>query len=517
MLSRKFIFAFVLLLFFVEKVDAQYFQFSQYNFTPQRINPAQVSTTNYATLSFDYRHQATGGDVSLNSNIINMSYPLIARNGTRWSGIGLSMMDDRSGQEGIFKTKEIALSYALTIPVAKGQTLSLGFKGLYQSQKLNLDGLYTGSQYIQDRGFDESISNGENLSSAIYNYITFSAGLHWQRIDKKGDKIAYWGISFFDFNKPEDTYLESTSQLNSTAVASLGFRLYNQGNIIFLPELLYTRNSNRNILNVGSILRYEIKPSPNQVSAHVDLITKYVIGRSGIIGLQFHKENFSIGVSYDFPVIVKNAANTGAFEVGLEFRKLVLPKGTKARQQQIKKQQEQAKKNAAAKSQTKVVVTKPGSLSDSSKAKINSAKEDLSTRLKQKQDSVVTNANAGNIEHQSLILETATLHFNFEFNSAVLDEAASTYLNDLAKALVDNPELKISLTGHTDNVGSEKFNLKLSAYRAQTLKNYLIEKGVDEKRIMVDGKGMAQSLNNNQTPEDRAKNRRVELMILYQN
>nr|HPH47513.1 PorP/SprF family type IX secretion system membrane protein [Chryseolinea sp.] len=387
MFDKKFIFTCVLLLFIAGEIHAQYFQFSQYNFTPQRINPAQVSTSDYATLSFDYRNQSTGGDFHLNSNIINMSYPLIARNGTRWSGIGLSLMDDRSGQASIFKTKEVGLSYAITIPVAKGQTLSLGFKGLYQSQKINLDGLYTGLQYIPDRGFDESISNGESLSGAIYNYITFSTGLYWQRVDKKGDKIAYWGISFFDFNKPEDSYLESTSQLNSTAVASLGFRLYHQGNISLLPELLYTRNSNRNVLNVGNILRYEIKPYPNQVSAHVDLITKYVIGRSGIIGLQFHKEIFSVGVSYDFPVIVTNVGNTGAFEVGLEFRKLVLPKGKKARQEQLKKQQEQAKKNTATKNQTKAVVKKPAPASDSSKTKPDVAKEDLSTRLKQKQDS----------------------------------------------------------------------------------------------------------------------------------
>ncbi len=501
----------------VWKSNAQYFQFSQYNFTPQRINPAQVSTSDYATVSFDYRNQATGGDFHLNSNIINASYPLIARNGTRWSGIGISMMDDRSGQAGIFSTQEIALSYALTITVAKGQTLSLGVKGLYQSRKINFDGLYTGSQYVADRGFMEGISNGEDLSNVVNNFTTFSTGLYWQQVDREGDKIAYWGISFFDFNKPEDSFLGSSSQLNSTGVASMGFRLYHQGNLSFFPEALYTRSGNRNVLNVGGITKYEIKPYPNQVAAHIDLITKYVIGRSGIIGLQFHKEKFSVGISYDFPVIVKNVSNTGAFEVGLEFRKLVLPKGKKARQQQQKKNPEQAIKQPATNTQAKSVVKKSRSVADTLKVKPNPAKEDLSSRLKQKQDSVAASASAGNIVHEPLILEKATLHFNFEFNSAVLDEEASTYLDDLAKALIDNPELKIKLTGHTDNVGSDKFNLKLSAYRAQTLKDYLVERGVDEKRITSDGKGMSEPLNNNLTPQDRAKNRRVELTILYEN
>jgi len=517
MLRLRIFFVGCLLLFTAGKSGAQYFQFSQYNFTPQRVNPAQVSTSDYATISYDYRNQATGGNFNLSSNIVNASYPFLARNGTRWSGIGLSLMDDRSGQSGIYMTKEIGLSYSITVTLAKGQTLSLGMKGLYQSQKINMDGLYTGAQYIPDRGFDESISNGENLSSVIYNYVTFSTGLYWQQVDRKGDKVAYWGISFFDFNKPEDEYLESTGQLNSTGVASFGFRLYHEGNISFFPELLFTRNSAQSVLNVGGITRYDIKPYPNQVSAHIDLITKYVIGRSGIIGLQFHKENFSIGVSYDFPIIVTNVANTGAFEVGLEFRKLVLPKTKKARQQQLKKQQEQAKKKPVQNNQAKAVVKKPSAVADSSQVQPTVVKEDMSSRLKQKQDSVVANANAGNIQHEPLVLEKATLHFNFEFNSAVLDEAATSYLNDLAKALIDNPELKINLAGHTDNIGSEKFNLKLSAYRAQTLKDYLTSRGVDEKRIKADGKGMSEPLNNNQTPEDRAKNRRVELTILYGN
>ena len=64
-------------------------------------------------------------------------------------------------------------------------------------------------------------------------------------------------------------------------------------------------------------------------------------------------------------------------------------------------------------------------------------------------------------------------------------------------------------------MGSEKFNQRLSINRAQTLKEYLVGKGVDSERIVADGKGMKEPLNKNETEEDRAKNRRVELTILY--
>mgnify|MGYP002336112607 FL=1 len=156
-------------------------------------------------------------------------------------------------------------------------------------------------------------------------------------------------------------------------------------------------------------------------------------------------------------------------------------------------------------------------MNDTSAVKNEAIKEDMSTRLKHKQDSIIAEAIAGRVNHEPLVLEKATLHFNFEFNSATLDKEATQYLDDLAKALADNPELRIKLIGHTDNVGSEKFNLRLSIHRAQTLKDYLTARGVDGTRISAEGRGMKEPLNNNETEEDRSLNRRVELTILYEN
>jgi outer membrane protein OmpA-like peptidoglycan-associated protein len=72
------------------------------------------------------------------------------------------------------------------------------------------------------------------------------------------------------------------------------------------------------------------------------------------------------------------------------------------------------------------------------------------------------------------------------------------------------------LVGHTDNIGSAKFNLRLSQTRAEAIKDLLIEKGVDENRIKTSGKGMTEPLNDNSTEELRSNNRRVEMRILYE-
>jgi outer membrane protein OmpA-like peptidoglycan-associated protein len=76
--------------------------------------------------------------------------------------------------------------------------------------------------------------------------------------------------------------------------------------------------------------------------------------------------------------------------------------------------------------------------------------------------------------------------------------------------------LKLKLVGHTDNVGSARFNLKLSQERADVINEYLVSKGISEDRIESSGKGVAEPLNQNTTEEERAENRRVEMTILYQ-
>jgi len=109
-MTRIFI-AFALLL--CTPLRAQYFQFSQVDFSPQRVTPASVAGSRYALASLISRTQQTGGGFNLNSNMISLSYPIAGKKSNGWSGVGLSVMDDRTGQSGIFNTQEIGLAYAI--------------------------------------------------------------------------------------------------------------------------------------------------------------------------------------------------------------------------------------------------------------------------------------------------------------------------------------------------------------------------------------------------------------------
>ena len=87
-------------------------------------------------------------------------------------------------------------------------------------------------------------------------------------------------------------------------------------------------------------------------------------------------------------------------------------------------------------------------------------------------------------------------------------------LDRLAKVLTDNPELKIEISGHTDNVGDPALNVKLSEDRVATIKNYLTGKNISAKRLSGKGYGGSKPIASNATEETRKLNRRVEFIII---
>ena len=76
------------------------------------------------------------------------------------------------------------------------------------------------------------------------------------------------------------------------------------------------------------------------------------------------------------------------------------------------------------------------------------------------------------------------------------------------------PTLKIELSGHTDNIGKDDYNLKLSQNRADAVKNYLVSRAVDPNRIDAVGYGETRPIVSNDTKEGRASNRRTEFEII---
>ena len=112
-----------------------------------------------------------------------------------------------------------------------------------------------------------------------------------------------------------------------------------------------------------------------------------------------------------------------------------------------------------------------------------------------------------------------TTHFvmrniNFEFDSAILQESSYQAIDSLANFLKENPSINIEISGFTDNSGTEEHNQKLSLDRANSVKEALINKGIEAIRMTAVGYGSGNPLKPNDTEENKALNRRVVIIIL---
>ena len=114
------------------------------------------------------------------------------------------------------------------------------------------------------------------------------------------------------------------------------------------------------------------------------------------------------------------------------------------------------------------------------------------------------------------LLKKAMQGIQFETGKAVIKPVSFPLLNQIAQQFIENKNFIIEVQGHTDNVGKEDYNLKLSDARANSVMNYLVKQGVPQERISAKGYGLTVPIADNKTKAGRAKNRRVEFDITFE-
>ena len=118
-------------------------------------------------------------------------------------------------------------------------------------------------------------------------------------------------------------------------------------------------------------------------------------------------------------------------------------------------------------------------------------------------------------EEEIKVGETIQLNnITFEYNKATLKSDSYEELDKVADYLANNSSVEIELSGHTDDVGSDEFNLKLSQERADAVVAYLVSKGIDASRLTAKGYGKSKPIASNSTEYGREQNRRVEFTVL---
>ena len=108
-----------------------------------------------------------------------------------------------------------------------------------------------------------------------------------------------------------------------------------------------------------------------------------------------------------------------------------------------------------------------------------------------------------------------TLNVEFDFDKSTIKKGYYKDIDDLAKVMKDYPDLNVVIEGHTDSVGTAAYNKKLSQRRAEAIKKYMVESGIDTNRLKAQGFGMDNPIASNKTEEGRQQNRRVEAAVDY--
>lgn len=103
---------------------------------------------------------------------------------------------------------------------------------------------------------------------------------------------------------------------------------------------------------------------------------------------------------------------------------------------------------------------------------------------------------------------------HFEFDKAIIKERSKSILDKVAGILKEHSQMRVRIEGHTDSKGSDEYNDRLSEERARAVRDYLIGAGIEKERLVAIGRGAKEPIADNSTEESRARNRRIEFVIL---
>jgi len=117
-------------------------------------------------------------------------------------------------------------------------------------------------------------------------------------------------------------------------------------------------------------------------------------------------------------------------------------------------------------------------------------------------------------QENEILKLTMSSEVSFDFNSASIKSTFQSPLNKIADIMSRYPQTSIVVVGHTDNVGSDQYNLELSLRRANAVADYLILRGVATSRMGTEGRGEMEPIASNDNVIGRAQNRRVEIFVV---
>lgn len=477
----------------------QDYLYSLSSYTPVLYHPSCAANDNDASISFISRKTQISSGVSYQSNVFTGELPIMNRStGKRNGGIGLLFVDKDAGNSGLLKANTIGVSLAYNLPIAKDQFISFGTQTNFYSKKTSIENLTTGSQWLaQEFRFDPQADLGEAVTQNRISYFGINAGLMWYWEDRlKATNKSFVGFSAFNLNKPNDSFFETRSQIPVAWLVHGGVTMYSTQRLHVVPQIMYQRENNNTILNFlmsAKILFANKNPYHIFRSGSVELLSKFDFKKDLSLGVALNQPGLSIGFSYNFSLAttVSDQYFRNGMEFGVRLAKTIL---------KSKPTRVVTKNSSAGNRKSFDFEDKP------SEPTGNNQHEPVS-------DVDVIQKNIQELTKVKSVKFELVKDFKFDFGKAELNEEAKQYLNEIYEMLLKNPDYQLEVIGHTDKVGKPLANFRLSKTRAQAVSQYLVQKGIPVERITYSGRGDTQPVAENDTDENKAKNRRVEFII----
>ena len=471
------------LLAFTGTLNAQTADYTQYNQATLFTNPSGVGTKSEARITAQYRGQELAAGEQTTNTLLTGLYPLLNKDKSkRKGGLGISFLRDARGQNESLLVQGLAGAYAYNLSIAERQYISFGMQAGYFQQSISTGDLTTGNQWTNLGGYDPGLPTGEAFEKERKGFLTLGAGFTWYREDENQRHISSLGVSAFHLNKPDVSFTGNEALLDPKYSLQGYMALLRNDDWHIGPEAYYSNAYGQHFFQAGAVARHYF----NNRNPFDLLKDGYIAFRGGYrkehyasLGIELQQPDFQVGVSYDLGVAGTTIPGN-AIEVTLSLRKL------------FKKKQP--------------VVP------DNTNYTLGEVK-DIYFGDEEAQPEETENGNGQVPAKQGNYNIALRKDFKFGFNQSDLNDEAKAYLDELASLLETHPATQLEVIGHTDDVGSMAANKKVSMQRAEAVVNYLIEKGIDSKRLKATAKADSEPLAPNDTEENKAKNRRVEFVI----
>lgn len=490
--------AFVLLMLVSGALAAQNFSYSQYQFTPLFTNPSLLAMKSEASFTFIHRTEQITPDVKFNTSALGATYALIReKDNRRLGGAGIAVIRDAQDGDAAFRVQGISGGYAYNLNVEKNHYISFGLQAGYFERRINGEGYTTGSQWVENVGFDRSAPIGEVFTDERTTYFTLGSGITWYVEDDNGRNIFNVGMGANHLNGPSVAFYGDDERLEQRYTAHGWMAVLKNDKLLLGPEMLFIHQNRESLVSPGAAMSYYFEndnPFSTIKSGSVDVRARYAIDHALVVGLQFNQPNFSVGFTYDFGVGGAEvlSANRNATELMFTVRKLL---GGKRKTERV------------VIDNYTIGEVRDFYANDKVRYFGKDADEKDTEKLADESDEESYDWEGDNYQFE------LRKDFSFGFNDAELNDEAKVFLDDIIKLLNSNNKLFMEVIGHTDNIGTSQANKKVSLMRSQAVIDYLVEQGINPKRLKVTGKGATEPLVPNDSEANRSKNRRVEFII----